>query len=161
MAVPKPAKAKEILTRVNSYISEGISHCDPKHVRSEENNIYATTEQWSKADILKQALKERPAVPWNSVFKIVQAIANREIVERFVPKINARSDGDEGIADVLDEACKWQRQLAMSEHFESSAMRSTVIGGYGWVHKYFDPSKENGDGLIIDEDVPIWEMLWP
>lgn len=161
MSVPTGKKAKEILNRVNSYISEGIAHCDAKHTRIEQNNIYSTTEQWSKGDILKQTLKDRPAVPWNSIFKIVEAIASREIVERFIPKVFGRSDADSGIANVLDEACKWQRQNSMSEHLESATVRSTVVGGYGWIHKYWDQSKNNGDGMIVDEDVPAWEMLWP
>lgn len=154
-------EAQEIIRKTDSFMGEGISNCDKKHSRAEENQIYANVEQWSKGDILKQQLKDRPAIPWNSIFKIVQAIANREIVERFVPKVFGREKADAGIANVLDEMCRWQRDQSMSEQLESGAIRSTVISGIGWMHKYWDQSKLDGDGMIVDEDVPVWEMLWP
>lgn len=151
----------EIIQKVRSFIQEGTSHCQEKHTRAEENQSYVRGEQWTKGDIYRQQMRERPAVPWNSIFKVVHAISNREIVERFMPKVFGRSATDMGIANVLDEASKWQRMASSSEQMESMAFRSATISGIGWMHKFFDPTAANGDGLIKDEDVPVWEMLWP
>lgn len=151
----------KIIKKINSFMGEGISHCPVKHSRVEENFVYANGEQWSKGDIERQKLKDMPYIPWNGIQKIVNAIANREIVERFVPKVFGRSKTDGGVANILDEACRWQRDIAESEHIESIAVRGMVIGGYGCMHKYWDPTENNGSGKIMDEDVPIWNMLWP
>lgn len=151
----------EIIKQVQAAISEGTSHCVAKHDRWSENQKYASNEQWSKADIYRQEQRERPAVPWNDTFRAVNAIANREVVSRLVPKVFGRSREDAGVAGVLDEACRWQRQTALSEHYESMAFRSAIVSGYGCAHKFWDPSAQDGRGQIRDEDVPLCEMLWP
>lgn len=142
-------------------MGEGVSHCEDKHARWEENQQYTRGEQWSKADIERQERREKPAVPWNDTFKVVHAIANREMVARLVPKVFGRSRADDGPANILDEVCRWQRQGSDSEHFESMAFRSAAMCGYGVAHKYWDPIANNGEGQIRDRDVPLVEMLWP
>lgn len=155
------AKQKEyVIERVHAFIAEG-AHCEEKHNRCEENARYVAGEQWSQGDVYRQMMRERPAVPFNSVKKVVEAIANREVVERFQPKVLGRTVEDGGIANVLDEGCRWQRDLTEFEHLASMAARSMVMSGYGCMHKYWDPTGLDGDGAIMDEDVPIWEMLWP
>lgn len=149
------------LDKVHAFISEGAIHCPDKHARCEEDDQYAAGEQWRKGDLERQAMRERPAVPWNSVLKAVNLIANREIVERFQPKVYGRSGQDKGVANVLDELVRWQRDVAESEHIESQAVRAMVTSGYGVCHKLWDETKWGGEGLVSDEDVPIWEMLWP
>lgn len=161
MARLTPTLKRDILQKVNSFISEGTAHCIPKHNRVEENGKYVRGEQWMKGDLERQKARDKPAIPINDTFKVVNAIANREMVERLVPKATGRSREDNGAAQVLDEAARWQRQMAGSEHFESMAFRSATIGGYGCMHKFWDPTSYGGDGMIRDEDVPIWEMLWP
>jgi len=156
-----PAEERTVVKKLNEFIAEGTTHCDPKHSRCEENIKYVRGDQWSASDLLRQAARERPALSINSTFKVVGAIANRETVERLVPVVFGRSEKDNGIANVLNEATRWQRQTALSEHYESSAFRGATIGGYGVVHKYWNPTVLNGDGMIADEDVPVWEMLWP
>src|SRR5690606_2047807 len=83
------------------------------------------------------------------------------VVERFVPKVVGGSGDDGGIANVGDEAGRWQRDQANSEHYESNAFHSAVMCGMGVLHKYWDPSANDGAGQIRDEDVPLFEMLWP
>lgn len=161
MANITPAISRKVLDKIKGFISEGASHCEDKHSRIEENQLYVGGEQWKKGDVERQRLRDRPAIPWNSVFKIVNSICNREVVERFSPKVFGRSESDPGLANVLDETCRWQRQMSMSEHYESMAFRSAGIGGYGVMHKYWAPTAMNGDGMTLDEDVPPWEMLWP
>lgn len=154
-------KKKEITEKVYSFISEGTSHCEEKHRRCEEDQKYVGGIQWAAGDLYRQMMRERPAVPFNSIKKAVEAVANREIVERFVPKVFGREPADSGIANVLDEACRWQRDMSESEHASSMAVRSMVMSGYGCMHKYWSPTALDGEGLIIDEDVPVWNMLWP
>ena len=129
-------KAEEtILSRVRACVGKGISHCEAKHSRMEENQSYTRGMQWSAADIQRQERRERPAVPWNDTFKVVHAISNREMVSRLVPKVFGRNLQQEGVANVLDEACRWQRQVSGSEHYGARmAFRAAAMGGYGCAH---------------------------
>lgn len=152
---------KRRIDKINSFITEGTSHCEDKHKRCEEAQRYVGGMQWSEGDLYRQMLRERPAVPFNSIKKAVEAVANREIVERYVPKVFGRDASDSGIANLLDEACRWQRDVSETEHVASMAVRAMVMGGYGCMHKYWDDTAQAGNGMIVDEDVPIWNMLWP
>lgn len=156
-----PKKKEEIVTRVMSYIREGESHCSQIHRRVLENQEYERGYQWSKGDTERQALRERPAIPQNSILKIINAVANREMVNRFEPRVYGRSESDSGIAQVLDASGKWQRDQAETEHEESMAFRSAVASGFGCMHKWFDGGVWGGEGQIKDEEIPIWNMLWP
>lgn len=147
--------------KIDAMLAEGMTSCPEIHRRWEENSSYTRGEQWKKGDIARQKRRQRPVTTLNDVFKVVHAIANKEMVERFVPKVIGRSGEDHGIANVVDEACRWQRQYSGSEHYESMAFRSAVMCGYGVAHKYWDPSDNDGAGAIKDEDVPLCEMLWP
>jgi len=160
MALSK-TQEKEIVKKIHSFIGEGESHCLDKHSRIIENQRYERGEQWREGDMLKQAMRERPAIPYNSIIKVINAIANREIIERFEPRVWGYGTSDNGIANALDNACRWQRDRAESEHEESLAVRSMVGSGYGVMHKFFDPNAANGDGKICDEEIPVWDMLWP
>ena len=152
---------QDIVTRAKACIGEGLDHCEKIHRRWEEANRYTRGEQWSQGDLERQRRRDKPAVPWNDVFKVTHAISNREMVARLVPKVFGRNKADEGVANILDEMCRWQRDSAGSEHYESMAFRSATMCGYGVAHKFWDPVAQNGDGMIRDEDVPLCEMLWP
>ena len=73
---------QETLKKVKGMIAEGITVCEPIHMRIEENFKYERGDQWSKADAERQEMRERPAVPWNSVFKVTNAICNRDSSRR-------------------------------------------------------------------------------
>lgn len=154
-------ETQEILTRLQRWISEGVDFCTEIHDRCEENNGYiAGSSQWSKGDVEAQLAKGRPSMPMNRVLQSLNAVANREIMNRYTPKVYGRSRGDEGWATVGNEFLRWQRDQAEAEHEESLAFRSMVASGYSVMHKYWDPLEDEGNGRIVDEEVPIWSMLW-
>lgn len=158
----KKNEHQSIIDRVISYIAEGETHCPDKHSRIEENiNVYEAGPQWSKGDLEAQALKDKPAITRNSIIKVINAIANKEITDRFEPRVFGRSGADGGVSTVLDIASRWQRDMAETEHEESAAFRSAVASGYGVMHKYFDTGMWDGEGKVCDEEIPAWHMLWP
>lgn len=153
---------KELLDKINAAMAEGNAHCHTHHTRADEDQqyIYGNT-QWSKTDKARQQRRKRPAVPVNDCFKVVSSIANRETVERLAPKILPRESEDNGIATLGDEICRWQRQMAQSEHYESQAFFQAVASGIGVIHLYWDATANDGRGQIRTEDVPIHECYWP
>lgn len=153
---------RDIIDRITAQIAEGETHCPAKHSRCEENiNMYEAGPQWSAGDMALQALKEKPTITRNSIIKVINAIANKEITDRFEPRVFGRSGADNGISTVLDQASRWQRDMSECEHEESAAFRNAVASGYGVMHKYFDTGMWDGEGKIKDEEIPIWHMLWP
>ena len=156
----KTAPEFKILNNVNGWIREGVDHCEPKHKRSEDNNNMVRGEQWLSGDAERQASREKPALALNSLVKVVNAVANREIMDRIVPRVYGRNKEDNGFAQVLDSACNWQRDVSETEHEETMAFRNCVTSGYGVMHKWWDPASMEGKGIIRDEEVPIWYMLW-
>lgn len=156
----KGSEEQTIIEMINTFIRDGVPACETEHKRCESNARMERGFQWEEGDAAKQLERDRPALPLNSLLKLVNAIANREIMDRIVPRVYGREDSDAGIAEALDEACRWQRDTAETEHEESMAFRKCVASGYGVMHKHWDPLAFDGDGMIIDEEVPLWYMLW-
>jgi hypothetical protein len=150
----------DTLEQQNEWIAIAAPHCEEEHARVEEAQRMVRGYQWSEGDLQRQKDRERPALPLNSLHKLLNAVANREIMERIVPKVYGRDDDDNAIAEVLDAATQWQRSIAETEHEESMAFRSSCAAGYGVMHKWWDPIAYDGDGCIRDEEIPIWFMLW-
>jgi len=150
----------QIVKRISEYISIGVPHCEPEHKRVEENASFERGEQWSEGDAQRQKARERPALPLNSMHKLLNAVANREIMERFKPKVFARGREDAGVAELMDVSSSWTRDMAETEHEETLAFRKMCSSGYGVMHKWWDPTQLDGDGMLVDEEVPLWNMLW-
>lgn len=157
---PSSRKDKGLLEWLNQCISEASMFCEPEHARLEENNRYERGFQWSDGDAQRQQEKDRPALPLNDISKNLSAVANREILDRYMPKVFGRESADDGVAELLDELSRWQRDMAETEHEESRAFRSTCGSGYGVMHKWWNEAANDGHGAIVDEEVPLWTMLW-
>lgn len=152
---------KELLERTTRWMSEGAQWCSPIHERCESNNKFVAGEtQWSEGDARRQQDRERPAMPMNKLIQVVNATANREIMNRYVSKVYPRSREDQGWADGQDEFLRWQRDMAEVEHEESMSFRSNITSGYAAIHTYYDPLEDDGRGLIMVEEIPIWGLLW-
>lgn len=154
-------KDEDLITKIDDMIAEGNSFCPAIHSRVRENQRYERGLQWSKGDMEKMVERDTPIIPNNSLIKVINAIANKEIIDRFESRVFGRSDFDNGVATVLDKANRWQRDMAETEHYESLAFRSSVGSGIGVMHKWFDGNMWEGEGKIVDEEVPVWSMLWP
>lgn len=157
---PSTKKDKDFLEYLNRCISEASIFCEPEHRRVEENAKYERGFQWSEGDAARQKDKDRPALPLNDISKGLSSVANREIMDRYMPKVFGRESDDDGKAELLDELSRWQRDAAETEHEESRAFRQTCGSGYGVMHKYWNEVEAGGEGMVMDEEVPIWTMLW-
>lgn len=153
-------KDQEVIELIDRCIAESSVWCEPEHKRCEENERYAIGMQWSEGDAARQAERERPALPINKIRKALDAVANREIMDRFVPKVYARDPQDAGVAEVQDELNRWQRDISETDHEESAAFRKNCMSGLGVMHKWWNEAAFDGLGMVQDENVPVWQMLW-
>lgn len=153
-------KDTDLVRQFSRWINEGADNCSDIHARVEENWNYVSGDQWAKGDLERQKQRERPAMPLNKIMPVLNAIANREIMNRYVPRAYGRAGQDEQWAEVANMFIDWQRENAESEHEESMAFRAAVASGYGCMHFFWDPLANEGDGALMQEEVPIWMMLW-
>lgn len=156
----KDSEGEEILKKFEACLKEGVDWCEDEHDRCEENGKYERGQQWSEGDVDRQKNKERPALPLNSIVKILNAVANREIMERIAPRYFGRTDEDHGIAEAMEAMGRWQRDTSETEHEESMAFRACVSSGYGVMHKWWNDTALDGLGMVQDENLPVWYMLW-
>lgn len=155
----REAKRQEdaLTQKIGKWIVEGSDFCGPIHDRCEENNGYvAGGSQWRAGDVSRQQARERPHMPMNKVISVVNVLSGREIIQRYVPKCYGRSRDDGALSEPIDEWMRWQRDRAETEHEDSMAFRSMVSSGYSCVHKYWDPFEDDGNGLVMDEEIPVW-----
>jgi len=157
---PSSKKDMDLLEWLNKCISESSMFCEPEHARVEENQRYERGFQWSDGDAKRQQDKERPALPLNDISKGLSSVANREIMDRYMPKVFGRETDDDGKAELLDELSRWQRDASETEHEESRAFRQVCASGYGVMHKFWNEVAADGNGMVQDEEVPLWTMLW-
>lgn len=157
---PSTREDKGLIEWFHQCISEASDFCEPEHMRLEENNKYERGFQWSDGDAERQKDKDRPALPLNDISKNLSSVANREIMDRYMPKVFGREQADDGVAELLDEMSRWQRELSETEHEESRAFRTVCGSGYGVMHKYWNDAHSDGHGAVLDEEVPLWTMLW-
>lgn len=162
-AVKSSKDPKDLASKINKWIAAGESWCSDIHDRAEENNSYAAgTAMWTKEDYDRQVRREKPALVLNKVMPALNAIANREIMERYQIKVYGRDRTleDGAYAEIGSEFIRWQRDAGGVEHEESRAFRSMVSGGYSCVHTYWDDLEDSGRGRIMSEEIPVWWMLW-
>lgn len=157
----KPDEREVFLSVYRSRLSAGADNCEPLHRRAEDNHKYvAGPGQWDAEDRDRQQRRERPALEMNKIISVINAISGQEIVERFRPKVFPRRKEAAAWAQINDEMLRWQRDESESEHEETLAFREMAITGYGVVHKYFNELEGDGEGRVMDEQIPVWEMIW-
>lgn len=111
--------------------------------------------QWSEDDLQILADQLRPAITFNRIGPLVNAISGMEINNRQETRYEPRQLGAAGVDDVLTGAAQWVRQLCDAEDEETIAFLDMVIGGIGCVHSRMD-FEENYDGdIVLDRTNPL------
>jgi len=121
-------------------------------------NMYAGS-QWDQRDIERLQEQDRPAVVFNKVTGIVNAICGSEVTNRFETRFIPRTQDDEFFNEAMTEVVRYIRQRADVEHEESAAFMEAAIGGVGCVEFWKDYS-EDEDGVDKVDRTPILDMLW-
>lgn len=105
-------------------------------------------EQWSDADKALLDEQGKPAVAFNRVAVMVNAICGSEANNRQEVQYLPRTIDDSGVNDLLTDAAKWARDQCDAEDEESDSFRDTVICGYGWTETKMD-FECNPEGEVV------------
>jgi len=150
--------AKRIEEFKKRYKAGMDAHSSGHEERGRAFRFYGN-DQWEPEDIEAMEERDRPALTFNKVTAIINAVSGSEITNRFETKFFPRTAEDEMFAEVMTETVRWIRQSADVEHEESAAFQDAAICGMGCTEFWRDYSEET-DGVDKVDRVPIHEMLW-
>lgn len=115
--------------------------------------------QWSDDDMATLKEQGRPAVTFNRLSPLVDAVCGAQLANRQEMTFLPRSGDDGGAAELIGGVVRWIRDQCDAEDEESNAFRDTVICGMGWVgtSMCYDYGAE---GQIKEERIDPFDMGW-
>ena len=129
--------------------------------REEARQMYdfVAGRQWTPEDMAVLDEQGRPAVTFNRVAPLVDAVCGAQLANRQEMTFLPRSGDDGGKSELVGGVVRWVRDECDAEDEESNAFRDTVICGMGWTGTSvcYDYGVE---GKIIEERIDPFEMVW-
>jgi hypothetical protein len=140
-------------------LRKGRNHRAQWRKDARENYDFYASEQWSTDD--KAVLEEqgRPAVVFNRLPRIINAISGLEVQNRHEPRYLPREIPADAIkSEMLNGAAKWARQQCDAEDEESDAFQDLLITGEGWTEDRMDYERDS-QGMIVKDRIDPLEIL--
>lgn len=124
----------------------------------EDYNFYSG-DQWNSEDLEALRSKRRPAMVFDRIGPLVNAVVGSEINNRRETQFIPRELGDAEANEILTGAGEWFRDEANAEDEESDAFQDCVISGVGWTDTRLDFESEP-DGAPKVERLDPLKMVW-
>lgn len=158
----KPSKGKDkneaLFRRLQRQYRVDRRHWEKWRRQAEEDFYYYAGEQWTDEDKRKLEDMSRPALVFNRVAPLVNAVVGAEVNNRREVRYIPREQGDAIKDELLTSAAEWFRDLADAEDEDSNAFQDTVIAGLGWTETRLD-FDENPDGDPLISRIDPFEMI--
>lgn len=119
---------------------------------------YYAGHQWSEADIAYLREQRRPAITFNRIAPLVDAVLGHEANNRTETRYIPRTLGDAKVAEQVTAASDYFRDQCDAEHEESDAFRDALISGVGCTLNRLDDSR-NPEFDLVKERVDPLEIL--
>lgn len=142
-----------------TWFREDIPHVLDWRKEAREDFQFYANDQWSEDD--KKVLRDngRPAMTFNRIAPLVNAVTGSEINNRREVRYIPREQGDALPDEMLTSAGEWFRDEANAEDEESDAFSDTVVGGMGWTDTRLD-FESDPDGLPLVSRLDPFKMVW-
>lgn len=121
--------------------------------------LFRDGDQWDAADSAQMKTDQRPALTFNRIGAMVDAICGVEINNRQEVHYYPRTMEDVRINEIYTEAAKWARDNCYAEHEESDAFRDAATCGIGVTETLMD-YEQNIDGDIKKERRDPLKCAW-
>jgi hypothetical protein len=115
--------------------------------------------QWAEEDIAKLNEEKRPAITFNRVAAMIDAVCGAQVNNRNEIKFLPRSGDDGGKAETLNGVARWVMDQTDAEDEDSEAFRDVAIAGMGWTETRMC-YEEDQEGRILVERRDPFEMGW-
>lgn len=156
-AMPKDKEG--LFLKLQDWFKKDIGHVEKWRKEAREDYRFYNGDQWSEEDKRALAEKRRPALVFNRVAPLVNAVVGSEINNRREVRFVPREQGDAHANEVLTAAAEWFRDECGAEDEESDAFEDAVVSGMGWTDTRLDFTDEP-DGEPKIERVDNFEMVW-
>lgn len=128
-----------------------------------EDSRFNDGHQWDDIDRMRMEQLKRPALVFNDIRPIVNAISGLERLNRQDVAVKSRPMDSNELQDeageLATEALSTSDDLCDASEEDSEIAKRTVITGMGWgeVSTSYD---EDVNGRIVWKKIPEWEMRW-
>ena len=145
--------------RLKGWYREDVAKAARWRRQAREDFQFRDGDQWSPED--KRLLEEqgRPAIVFNRIGVLVDAVVGAEVGNRREVRYIPRENGDSLPNEVLTSAAEWFRDQCDAEDEESAAFKDAITSGMGWTETRLDRGA-NPDGDPKVEHIDAFEMAW-
>lgn len=148
-----------LIREMRGNIKKARDHLNDWYNEAREAFDYFAGNQWDEEDLQKLRDERRPAITFNRIPRVINAIAGLELENRQEVVFTPRENGDALASEVLSGAASWVRDNCDAEDEESQAFKDQLQIGLGWTETRLD-YEVDPDGAIIIERVDPLEMVW-
>lgn len=150
---------EKIIKEIKENVKKAKDHLNDWYNESKNSFDYFAGNQWEEEDLQKLRDERRPAIVFNRIPRVINAIAGLEIENRQEVVYTPRESGDAIASEVLTGAADYVRDNCDAEDEESQAFKDSLQVGMGWTETRLD-YETDPDGQIIIERVDPLEMVW-
>lgn len=149
----------DILEDAKEFYRRATDHSAAWRKEAREDYDFVAGRQWSDEEsaILREQM--RPAVVFNRIGPVLDAVSGSEVSNRQEVRYIPREIGDTQVNEVLTSAAQWVRDGCDAEDEESDAFVDLSVCGMGWTETALD-YESDPDGTIIVRRVDPLEMYW-
>lgn len=150
----------DLFRRLKCWYFEDIPKCREWRKNYDRAwGFYTGSKQWTDEDVRKLKSQRRPAITFNYIASMVNAVVGSEINNRREVRYFPREPGDAVANEMLTDVAEWFRDQCGAEDEESDAFKCAVIGGMGFVDTTLD-FETDPDGAPKMEKMDPREMVW-
>lgn len=154
-----PADLDGLSRRLIGWVKKDMPQVAKWRKEAREDLDFYAGNQWSDDDLQELRSNRRPALSFNRIAPLVNAVTGSEINNRREVRYIPREAGDAEANEVLSAAAEWFRDECAAEDEESDAFQDTVVTGMGWTDTRLD-FEEDPDGAPKIERIDPLEMGW-
>ncbi|PJR88750.1 phage portal protein [Ochrobactrum sp. 695/2009] len=145
--------------KLKNWYKQDIQHVLEWRKEAREDFDFYSGNQWSEEDTNALRQQNRPAMTFNRVAPLVNAVVGSEINNRREVRYIPREMGDAEANELLTSAAEWFRDQAGAEDEDSDAFEDSVICGMGWTDTRLDFELDPDGAPVVKRMDPL-KMAW-
>lgn len=149
---------EDLLAQAKADWRRAYSHWRKWRAEAKEDFSFVSGDQWADEDKMFLDRQGRPAVVFNRIAPMIDAVAGSEVQNRQEVRYIPREVGDAAVNEAFTAAAKYFRDLCDAEDEESSAFYDCLVCGVGWTETSLDYD-EDPDGAIVVNRVDPFEVF--
>ncbi|CAB4192684.1 hypothetical protein UFOVP1244_63 [uncultured Caudovirales phage] len=149
---------QEILDVAKENWRKAYSHWRKWRTEAKEDFGFVSGDQWDDNDKMSLDRQGRPAVVFNRIAPMIDAVSGSEVTNRQEIRFIPRELGDANVNEALTAAGKYFRDNCDAEDEESAAFFDCLVSGIGWTETRLDHDSDP-DGQIVIERVDPFEVF--